>query len=137
MSPRAVSIGCLLALAACKTQASISDGGPTAPAATSSTTAPDLPVSLAAAEALLPDVAPPLSERGAKALREDGEKRKGELLLTIGDSPRGEFVEDTFYVLSTEAGAPYDAAVAQARAMVAALWHGRHFKFRLEHAIPI
>lgn len=139
MSPYAWSIGCLLALASCKTQASIAmpDGGPAAVTATPSAAAPDLPASVAADESLVPDVAPPLSERGAKALREDGEKRKGDLLLAIGDSPRGQFVEDTFYVLSTDPAAPYDAAVAQARAMVAALWHGRHFTYRLEHAIPI
>jgi hypothetical protein len=124
----------LLALAACKTQPSVATSDPEA--------APSIAPSASSAsssdsEDPIPDVAPPLSDNGAQALHDDGVRRRSDLMLNLGGQPKGEWVEDTFYVLSTEPSAPFDAAVAQTRAMVAALWHNHHFSHRLDHAVSI
>ncbi len=94
-------------------------------------------IDAAAASPSLPDVAPPLTGDAGAALRKGVVDLQGDLLLTLGDRPLGELVEDTFYVFSTDPATPFDAAVAQTRAMVAALWHGHHFTHRLQSVVPI
>jgi hypothetical protein len=82
-----------------------------------------------------PDIAPPLSERGAHALSIDLMQRFNDAIEGRYPGPPHETVEDTFVVISGEPSAPLDEAVKVTRETVDALWHGPFFAHKPERSV--
>ncbi len=100
-------------------------------------TAAPAPSASVTAEAIPPppDIAPPLSERGAQALSIDLMQRFNDAIMGRYPGPPHETVDDTFVVVSGEPSAPLDEAVKVTRETVDALWNGPYFAHRPERAV--
>jgi hypothetical protein len=131
-------------LASCSTSSTPPPGplppAPVAPSAPAAATAS----SPAPTPAPAPTIARPLSEAGVEALAEG----RNNLYSHVGDRmsldppPRGKYVDipdvgdDTFFVLTDDPAVSLDAAIAQTRMVVDALWHGPLLR-RIERPLQI
>jgi hypothetical protein len=112
-----------------------------APASSAPVIASSAPPAAPVVPGPLPSVAFPLSPRGAAALAADRVSKYRDPRFAYITESRGQYVEDTFFVLAGDSSAPLDAAVEQTRKTVFALWHGNGgpspFQYRPEHAVLI
>jgi hypothetical protein len=113
---------CAALLAACQGSPAPTPAPPASASAAAATAAPS-----ASSAPIDESVAKPLSERGARELKDDmltRMQRANQFGFEFNPDPRKLVEEDTFLLVAGDKSAPLDEAAAQLHKTVEALWHG-------------